>query len=555
MVLGCLLPRCSLLCRNGVWRGIEFLIRKAGDSSRESLTIMRAVLHPAPKADPKSSANVDPIGVLERAKNLAVLFLLTAAAIAIQGYHPFVEDAEIYVPGIKKLLDPVLYPFNDGFCASHARLTLFPNLIAWSVRITHLPLEWALLAWQFACVFVLLWGCWELGRICFGTARAAYGGAALVASLLTIPVAGTALYIMDQYVNTRSFSTAASVWIAVTMLQRKYVRTALWLLFTALVHPLMAVFGLGLAGVVAWQQRANVAMRPQFVAAFLFLVLFPPVTDAYRQTLDSRPYFFLLRWQWYEWLGIFAPPIIFWWWARMARRRGQHALETLCRACIVFGGLGFLAALVITVPPQGMRFVELQPLRSLQLIYIVLFSIGGALLAEYVLKTKLWRWLALFVPLCAGMFYVQRQLFPATSHIEWPGGNSRNPWVQAFLWVRDHTPVNSYFALDPDHMRLAGEDQHGFRAIAERSMLADRVKDSGAVTMFPALAGTWLEQVNGEARWASFAEADFERLHSEYGVDWVVLQMPGVAGIECPYRNSAVLVCRIAMGPNGAKAQ
>jgi hypothetical protein len=153
------------------------------------------------------------------------------------------------------------------------------------------------------------------------------------------------------------------------------------------------------------------------------------------------------------------------------------------------------------------------------------------------------------------MFYVQRQLFPATSHIEWPGGNSRNPWVQAFLWVRDHTPVNSYFALDPDHMRLAGEDQHGFRAIAERSMLADRVKDSGAVTMFPALAGTWLEQVNGEARWASFGEADFERLHSEYGVDWVVLQTPGVAGMECPYRNSAVLVCRIAMGPNGAKAQ
>jgi hypothetical protein len=510
---------------------------------------------PAPKVNPKHPASADRMVGRARPKDLAILSLLTVAAVSVQGYHPFVEDAEIYVPGVKKLLNPGLYPYNDGFFASHAKLTLFPNLIAWSVRITHLPLEWALLAWQFACIFALLWGCWELGRICFDSSRAAYGGAALVASLLTIPVAGTALYIMDQYVNTRSFSTAASVWIVVTMLQRKYARAGLWLVFTALIHPLMAVFGLAFAGVLAWTQRGSSTMRPQFAAALLLPVLFPPVTDAYRQTLDSRPYFFLLRWQWYEWLGIVAPLVIFWWWARMARRSGQHALETLCRACIVFGGLGFLAALVITVPPQGMRFVELQPLRSLQLIYIVLFSIGGALLAEYVLKTKLWRWLALFVPLCAGMFYVQRQLFPATSHIEWPGGNSRNPWVQAFLWVRDHTPVNSYFALDPDHMRLAGEDQHGFRAIAERSMLADRVKDSGAVTMFPALAGTWLEQVNGEARWASFGEADFERLHSEYGVDWVVLQTPGVAGMECPYRNSAVLVCRIAMGPNGAKAQ
>jgi hypothetical protein len=432
---------------------------------------------------------------------------------------------------------------------------LFPNVIAWSVRITHLPLEWVLLACQFACVFVLLWGCWELGRICFGSARAAFGSAALVASLLTIPVAGTALYIMDQYVNTRSFSTAVSVWIAVAILQRKYARAGLWLVFTALIHPLMAVFGLAFAGVLAWKQRASVTMRPQFAAAFLFPVLFPPVTDAYRQTLDSRPYFFLLRWQWYEWVGIFAPLLVFWWFARMARRRGQLALETLCWASVVFGSLGFLAALLITVPSQGMRFVELQPLRSLQLIYILLFSIAGALLAEHVLKTKLWRWLVLFVPLCAGMFYAQRQLFPATPHIEWPGRKSSNPWVQSFVWIRDHTPVNSYFALDPDHMRQPGEDQQGFRAISERSMLADRVKDSGAVTMFPALAGTWLEQVNSEAHWRALGLEDFERLHQEYGVDWLVLQPRGAAGMDCPYRNSAVIICQIAHGPNGAKAQ
>jgi hypothetical protein len=44
--------------------------------------------------------------------------------------------------------------------------------------------------------------------------------------------------------------------------------------------------------------------------------------------------------------------------------------------------------------------------------------------------------------------------------------------------------VDAYFALDPEHMRLPGEDQHGFRAIAEHSMLADRVKDSGLSPCF-----------------------------------------------------------------------
>jgi len=32
---------------------------------------------------------------------------------------------------------------------------------------------------------------------------------------------------------------------------------------------------------------------------------------------------------------------------------------------------------------------------------------------------------------------------------------------------------------------MTKDDQHGFRAIAERSRLADAVKDSGAATMFP----------------------------------------------------------------------
>jgi len=62
--------------------------------------------------------------------------VITAASFVVHGYHPYVEDAEIYVPGIKKLLNPALYPYNQAFFASHARMTLFPNLIAGSIRLT-----------------------------------------------------------------------------------------------------------------------------------------------------------------------------------------------------------------------------------------------------------------------------------------------------------------------------------------------------------------------------------------------------------------------------------
>ena len=479
---------------------------------------------------------------------LLPIFFLTAAAVLVHGYHPFVEDAEIYVPGIKKLLNPALYPFNDGFFASHAKLTLFPNLVGWSVRISHLPLEWMLLAWHFACIFLLLAGCWKLGRICFGSGRAAWGSAVLVASLLTIPVAGTALYLMDQYVNPRSFSTAASLWIVLAVMRRKYLQAAIWIVGVALIHPLMALFGLAYAVLLIGGRRMQRALR-QYALALFPITLFPPVTSAYRQVLDSHSYFSLLRWAWYEWMGILGPLLLLWWLGRIAHRRKLVLVERLCFTSMVFTLMFLLLGLVITIPPQFARLAELQPMRSLHLIYLLLFVISGGLLAEHVLKTKLWRWLV-FVPLCAGMFYAQRQLFPATPHLEWPGrqaGNQQagNPWVLAFLWIRDHTPADAYFALDPEHMRLRGEDQHGFRAIAERSMLADRVKDSGAVTMFPALAQSWLEQVNGQLGWKDFGAEDFARLHQRFGVDWVVLQQPGVTGMECPYRNGVLLVCRV----------
>jgi len=116
--------------------------------------------------------------------------------------------------------------------------------------------------------------------------------------------------------------------------------------------------------------------------------------------------------------------------------------------------------------------------------------------------------------------------------------------VQAFEWIRENTPNDAYFVLDPEHMEAPREDEQGFRAIAERSMLADKIKDSGAATMFPALANAWREQVRAQNGWKQFQKADFERLHRQFEVDWVVLEKPAALP-DCPYKNSKLAVCRI----------
>lgn len=484
-------------------------------------------------------------------RQIALLLLLTAAAIFVHGYHPFVEDAEIYVPGVKKALNPALYPANTAFFLSHAKMTIFPHLIAGSVRVTHIPLDAALLLWQFAAIFFLLWACWRIGQLAFRDSLAAWGGAALVASLLTIPVAGTALYIMDQYLTTRALSTPATLWVIVSTIERRWVRAGLWLVLTGLIHPLMVVFCLAYVVVLLWFDRTpSPSTRPQLasVATLFFpLGMFPPVTEAYREILQTRSYFFLQRWEWYEWLGIFAPLALLEWFRRIARKRDVPVLARLCGTTIVFGLVFFLAALVVSMP-QLANLAELQPMRCLQLVYILLFIVTGGLLAQFVLRKFVWRWLVLFLPICGGMFYAQRQLFPATAHLELPGVRSGSPWVGAFLWVRDHTPMDAYFALDPYYMRAPGEDQQGFRAIAERSRMADRVKDSGVVSMFPKLAETWREQVRSLDGWQNFKPADFERLRHDYGVSWVIIRSTADTSLKCPYQKSRVLVCSLDEG-------
>src|SRR5437868_1672162 len=166
---------------------------------------------------------------MQKRKEILVLLLLTAGAILLHGYHPWAEDAEIYLPGVLRILHPQLFPHDRPFFESHAHLTLFPNMVATFMRISHLPMEWTLLLGHFACVFLFLWACWKLSGICFSDSVARWAGVGLVAALLTIPVAGTALYLMDQYLNPRNIAAFAAIFAVAGVMERRYLRACLWL--------------------------------------------------------------------------------------------------------------------------------------------------------------------------------------------------------------------------------------------------------------------------------------------------------------------------------------
>lgn len=478
------------------------------------------------------------------------LLLLTATAVLIHGYHLGTDDAEIYVAAVKKAVDPSLFPFGSQFFMSHGRLSLFSTLVADSSRLTHIPIDAAIFVWHVFSIYLILLAGWEILTATFENPRACFAGVALLAGVLAVPVAGTALVIMDPYLTARSISTPTTLFAISAFLSQRYRRAFTWLVFTALVHPQMSVYCAAFFGLLSLT-RVRVR-RPEPVAVYgLAPAILPkgfvlgPAQGAYREALLMRTYFFVSNWAWYEWIGaVFPLAILF----AFGSRQIAGTLPTFRRVSIalgIFGALAILAALLISVPESMQNFARLQPMRSLHLVYVIFFLFLGALGGEHLLKNRIWPALVLFIPLAAGMWCVAQATYPSSPHVEWPGMRLKNPWLSAFLWIRENTPKDAVFALDPRYMDHPGVDGHGFRAIAERSVLADYVKDSGAVSLFPQLADEWKREVTAQEGWNHFTATDFERLAGQYPVNWILVVRPAPAGFECPYQNEAVTVCRI----------
>jgi hypothetical protein len=133
--------------------------------------------------------------------------ILTALVLAVHGYHPYAEDGGLYMAGIKRLLDPTLYPYGTAFVTEHLRFSLFAPMVAAIVRWSHLSLPVVLLSLYLATVWLTLFAAYLLAARCYNSPQARIGAVALLAMWITLPIAGTSLMLMDPYLTARSFST------------------------------------------------------------------------------------------------------------------------------------------------------------------------------------------------------------------------------------------------------------------------------------------------------------------------------------------------------------
>jgi hypothetical protein len=485
-----------------------------------------------------------------RKRSTLLVIAFSLLAFAVMGYHPGIEDDGVYLTAVKSDLNPALYPHDSDFFRIQLQATLFDKAIAEFVRLTHIPVATTELLFQFLSILLIILGCWSIAKILFQDECVQWAGVALTAAMLTLPVAGTALYLADQHLHPRNIATGL-VLLAVSriLVQRRW-QAATLLLLAFVLHPIMAALGISFCFflTIAMLDPVKVWLRdrPASLAAALPLGwIFESPTPAWHRALSTRSYYFLYCWTWYEWLGALGPLVLFCMLWRFALKQSDKALARFALAVFSYGVFQQTVAMVILKSPPLVRLTPMQPMRFLQLIYVFLTLIGGCLLGKYLLKASLWRWALFLIASNAVMFASQRALFSSSPHLELPGTASVNPWLQSLAWIRENTPTSAYFAMDPYYLSAPGEDYHSFRALAERSQLADMVKDPSVVTQVPQLGPAWERQVNETAGWHNFAHADFERLKTDLGVDWALVSYPSSAGLDCRWHNDRLAVCRI----------
>lgn len=500
---------------------------------------------------------------------LIVTGCLAVVAVLVQGYHPYAEDGGLYLTGIKKILDPSLYPSLTGFVTAQIQFSLFAPAFAALVRATHIHLMAATLLIYIASIWSSLVAAWMLAARCFNRIEACIGAALLLALWLAMPVAGTSLMLMDPYVTARSISTPCGLFALVgTVDLHHYLRESIpiprlkmacyaaSLLIAEAAHPLMATYAF--AGVIlflAWSlpnriwriTSLGVLTLFAFAAATCIYSLSPSQSQEYIRAAQTRAYWFIDTWQWYEVFGLVAPLLVIAAIARFSKSAGWEVNRLIAQSAVLAGAIGIAIAILFAhLSSASYSVARLQPLRIFQSIYLLMIVLLGGYLGVTFLKRNLWRWAALFVMGGGGMLVLQLQTYPNSAHIEFPGTTSQNDWEQGFKWISENTPRDALFALDAKYIAAPHEDSQNFRAIAERSALPDYSKDGGLAAIAPALARQWNYGENLQEHLNRESDFDRERKLAPLGVSWIVLS-PGVpTDMACPYSNQSMKVCRLS---------
>ena len=441
------------------------------------------------------------------------LALLTAVAVAVHGYHFGTDDGAVYLPAVVHSIHPELYPYGAEFFESHADLSIFTAVVGASARFFHLNVEWTVFLWHLLTVFAYLLAAWRLASVCFDSARARWSAVSLSCDGAhragrwngarpdgPLPHRKVGFDASEHVSSREPFLPATAVKRSSgSRLPPSCIRR--WHSLPPDVVIILALPAKWTAPLFEAKPVGQAPLPPRLPLGFSF----GPATPEYHQALEMRTFLSVLHWRWYEWLGVAAP--------LGSAHRVQPA--TTARSDP-------------RLQPHQPRAHALRNCRDGDRRHLRLQREARNLpppAADARLPTHLHRLLpaarrparriCLEIPLLAlgrplrrhrrrASFSSSDRTTPTAATSNGPAPLRSIPGSKpssGYAITRRKTPSSHSTRY---YIELPGEDQHGFRGIAQRSVLTDHFKDSGVVSLFPQLAPEWAREQQAQQNWNQF---------------------------------------------------
>jgi len=486
--------------------------------------------------------------ILSKSKVLPIA-VATISVVLIHGYHPYAQDASIYVPGIERQLNASLFRSDLMFVNGHAKLSIFSSLMAAGMRLLPISLDVFLLLTYLVSIAAFVTGCSCLAAFLSRSPGARWSAALLAACCFTLPAAGTSLLLMDPYVTARSISTPASLFAILACLKRSWLSATLLALLAMAVHPLMGIYlGAFLVLLVLLDQRRHRTATALCGIGFLsagvlaFTTSTADISSAYREAALSRTYYFLSGWHWYEIVGLLAPILLMAWvWAKAETR---SRIAHISAASVLAGSTALLISLCFVHSSSPDFLMRIQVLRVFHLVYLLGLVLIGGVVGERFWESRRWTVAILFAAAGIGMYAGARISYSSSPHIQLPFWATASSQGLILNWIRLNTPTDAVFAADPVLQRQINQDDLGFRATTERSILTD-VKDEGIASLFPNVADAWATRRNAQIGLNRLTDTQIVVRLKPYGVSWLLLPANKDTAFSCPYRDNGIAVCQL----------
>lgn len=187
--------------------------------------------------------------------------------------------------------------------------------------------------------------------------------------LATLPVAYggyVPLHVLEPFLSARIPACALTLWALAEFLDRRWMRTGLLLAAAVAVHPLMALPGIMVIGIVSIQRfygtRGNVVVLGGGTAILGAILACPPIAfrlfgnfdrEWFDLTYQTNCYQFPMEWsadQWFRNLFAIAGLGVAAWWVR----KQQSDRATLLAATCLVGVAGFFGCLLFTQLPYAL---------------------------------------------------------------------------------------------------------------------------------------------------------------------------------------------------------